>query len=525
MLLPILLSLVAAGEVVARVDGQAIEASEVALRAAAAQGSTAPAVLQDIVNERLLAADAERAGYARDARVAAEVDRERRRIASERFQEKELGALAKPDEAMLRQLFHSQADQAKLRLIAFTSTAEAAASKERIAKGAAFAAEAARSADVSWMKGEARWLTRGQMDPGVERAAFGGALQEVQGPVELKLGAALVQVQERQLGTDAQFAERREALARFAVQQIRNQARQHYLKQLRKEAGADLDEAFVRSTGKRLDATNQEEAHVIARIHGRPFTYGELLPEVRRLARGKEGGHFSGASVKIDLAHALVDQRLLEEAAVKRGHGTGAEVEAALAPVRRDAMGKSLLADLRERAGSPSAAEVEAYYGQNLARFQRPGRRTCSHLLAKTREHAEAASKRIQRGQRFEDVARESSIDLQSAPSGGLLGEIPDDRLAAFAAEEPALAEAIRTSKVGAVAGPVKSRSGWHLLLCQEHLPPSTAPLAEVREAVAAALQAQRADEAVRSRLTALRTAAKVSIDERALERAAAARP
>jgi len=521
MLAPVFAALLAAGEVVARVDGQPIEASEVAQRTGAAQGASAPSVLQDIVNERLIAADAERAGYGKDARVVAEVERERRRIAVERFQEKELGAVSKADDAMLLQLFHSQADQAKLRLAVFTSTAEAAAAKERIAKGGAFAAEAARSADPSWAKGEARWLPRGQMEPAVEKAAFGGPLQDVQGPLELKLGAALAQVQERQLGSDAQFAERREALARFAEQQLLNQARAHYVKQLRKQAGADIDEAFLRATEKRLEATPQEESHVIARIHGKPFTYGELLPEVRRLARGKEGGHFSGASVKLELAHSLVDQKLLEVAALKHGYGSGAEVEAALAPVRRDAMGRNLVADLRSRAGSPSAAEVESFYGQNQARYQRPGRRTCSHVLTKTQEHADSAKKKIARGQRFEDVAREASIDLQSAPQGGLLGEIPDDRLAAFAAEEPALAEAIKSARAGAVAGPVKSRSGWHLLLCQERLPPSVAPLAEVRLQAAADLQSQRSDDAVRSRLAGLRSAAKISIDERALERAA----
>lgn len=519
---PAILSLLlAAGDVVARVDDQPIEASEVAQRAAAAQGAPVPSVLQDLVDERLLAADAERAGYAKDARVAAEVDRERRRLASERFQEKELGGVARVDEAMLRQMFHSQADQARLRLAVFTSPTEALAARERIAKGGSFEAEAARSVDMSWKKGEPRWLARAQMEPAVEKAAFEGPLQDVQGPLELKLGAALAQVQERQLGTDAQFAERREALARFAGQQLRNQARAHYVKQLRKQAGADIDEAFLRSTEKRLDATPQEEARVIARLHGKPFTYGELLPEVRQLARGKEGGHFSGATVKLELANAIVDRRLLEEAALKHGYGKGPEIEAALAPVRRDAMGRSLFADLRAKTGSPSAAEVEAYYSQNQTRYQRPGRRTCSHILARTQDHAEAAKKKLARGARFEEVARESSVDMQSASQGGLLGEIPDDRLAAFATEEPALAEAIRSAKAGAVAGPVKSRSGWHLLLCQERLPGSVAPLADVRHQAAAELQAQRADDAVRARLAALRSAARISIDERALERAA----
>lgn len=520
--LALLLAAGAADETVARVDAIAIPASAVQARLASAPGAPPAAVLQDLLNDTALAIDAERAGYARDPRVAEAVGRERRRLAAQRYLARALEDLPPVDDAALRSLFHDQADGVRIRSIVVLTAADAAQLRARLAGGGDFAAEARRSLDPSGRDGRARWRTRGQMDGALLKAAFSAPLKELVGPVELGLGAAVIQVLERTVGTEEEYAARRDGLRRFAAGQLRGHARQQILAKLRREAGAAVDEPFLRSTGKRLEATPEEEAHAVARVHGKPVTYGEILPEIRRLARGMEGGHFSGPSVKQEVAIQAVDERVLEEAGVAAGLDRGAGIEAALAPSRRDEVVRAYAADLRARAAKPTPAEVEGYYAANRARFEQPGKRACSHLLTRTQGQSEMALQRIRGGQPFADVARDLSADGATAARGGLLGDIPDDRLQALAREEPDLAAAVRDARPGRVAGPVRSRAGWHLLLCQAHQPPATPPLAELSPAIAGFLERQHGDDAVRARMAAARAHAKVSIDEAALQRAAA---
>ncbi len=509
-------------ETVARIDAVAIPASAVRARLDAAPGAPPAAVLQDLLNDAALAIDAERAGYAADPRVTAAVDRERRRLAARRWIAKALADMPPVDDAALRALFHGQADGVRIRTIVVLDAAEAARVKARLAAGADFAVEARRSLDPAGRDGKAQWRTRSQLDGALLQAAFSAPLKEFAGPVGLGLGSAVIQVLERTVGTEEEFAAKRDGLRRFAADQLRGHARQQILAKLRREAGATVDEGFLRSTGKRLEATPEEEAHAVARVHGKPITYGEILPEIRRLARGMEGGHFSGPSVKLEVAGQAVDERVMEDAAVAAGLDRGGEIEAALAPVERDELVRAYAADLRARAPKPTPAEVEAHYAANRARLEQPGRRACSHLLTRTRGQAEMALERVRGGQPFADVARDLSIDGATAAQGGLLGDIPDDRLQALARQEPDLAAAIRDAGAGRVAGPVRSRAGWHLLLCQAHRPPSTPPLAEVAPAITAFLERQHGDDAVRARMAAARAGAKVSIDEAALQRAAA---
>lgn len=507
----------AADEVVARVDGQVVLASDLAARAT--QPAAAPETLQELIGEAALAAEAARLGLDKDPRVVAEVEARRRRLAADRLVEKEIASAVVPTDEMIRGLYRSQADAVKLEMLVLTSREEAQASLERLRKGAAFASEAPRSVEQSWRNGKAQVRSRASLDK-LADPVFAAAVGEWTGPQQLALGVAVFRVLERTLGDEKGYQERREGLTRFAAQQLRGEARSHYLAQLRRQAAVKLDEPFIRSTEKRLDATPAELAHPVAVIHGRPLTWGEILPEVRDLSRGKSSGHFSGTSVKLEVASQLVDRRLLEEAALSRGHGKAPEVEAALGGARRDALVRARSQDLRASLPAPAASEVDAYYRANQAQFQLPGRRACSHVLLRTRELADAARKRIQVGEKFEDVAQASSIDTASAAAGGRLGEITDEQLEAFAREEAQLAAALRKARPGEVEGPVQSRSGWHLLRCEPHQAARPAPLAEVSPRIAAELARRRGDDAIRARIADARRVAKVTIDEAAMQRA-----
>ncbi|HET9594800.1 MAG TPA: peptidyl-prolyl cis-trans isomerase, partial [Anaeromyxobacteraceae bacterium] len=494
--LPLLVLALAAGApdpTVATVDGRPITASAVSARQERVrrQGFSASAseTVDRLVEDALLEADARKQGLARDPAVLAAIDAERRALAAERFLDAEFAKL-EPDEAQLREMFHGSADSVRTRAVVVASREAAQAVVERLKKGATWATEARSSLDPRSREkaGDQGLQNRLQLDPAFAEIAFGAPLHTVVGPVALRMGWAAVEVLERTVATEAEYQAQRGALRERAKAEYRKQGRKHFLSQLRARSGVKIDEAFLRGTGTRLDATREEEAHVVAQVGARKVTYGQVLPGVRKLAGGQAGSHFSGTGVKLELTWAEVDRLLAEEEAVKRG----ADKDPALAAAFRDVESWNIALEyarrLRASPPAPSAPEVEALYAERRASLMRPGHRTCAHVLAKTRGDAEAAAKRISRGEAFEAVARSASLDRASAEAGGLLGDVHDDRIEEFLRGGPpdaTFAAAIRDAAPGAVVGPVESRMGWHLVRCGPHQAAAPAPLAEVAPALA----------------------------------------
>jgi len=123
-------------------------------------------------------------------------------------------------------------------------------------------------------------------------------------------------------------------------------------------------------------------------------------------------------------------------------------------------------------------------------------------------------------------VAKSASLDRASAETGGLIGDVHDDRIDDFLRAGPpdaTFAAALRDAAPGAVVGPVESRMGWHLVRCGPHHPAAPAPLAEVAPALAAELAARRGEEAVQKAVRDLRARASIRVDRAALARAASA--
>ena len=103
----------------------------------------------------------------------------------------------------------------------------------------------------------------------------------------------------------------------------------------------------------------------------------------------------------------------------------------------------------------PSDEEIKAYFEKNKDELVTVESR---HILVKTEEEAKKVKERLDKGEKFEDVAKEVSLDTQSAQNGGSLGLSSPSK---FVAE---FKKAILEQKVGEVGDPVKSQFGYHII-------------------------------------------------------------
>jgi peptidyl-prolyl cis-trans isomerase D len=98
------------------------------------------------------------------------------------------------------------------------------------------------------------------------------------------------------------------------------------------------------------------------------------------------------------------------------------------------------------------------------------------------RERIEALRKRIEGGEDFAAVAKESSDDTATRPNGGDLGFVTRGSVVK-SVEDAAFAQA-----PGALGEPIESPQGWHLLKVEEHRPARVVPFEEAQAQVAAEL-------------------------------------
>jgi peptidyl-prolyl cis-trans isomerase D len=156
-----------------------------------------------------------------------------------------------------------------------------------------------------------------------------------------------------------------------------------------------------------------------------------------------------------------------------------------------------LTADELQVSDVPDDQALHALYDEHSDRYVTPEERRARHILVslpadagedaerKAREKAESLLARLEKGESFEELAKEASDDPVSASKGGDLGFFsrgvmtPEFETAAFALEK------------GGRSGIVKSAFGFHIIEVTDIKPQHTRPFDEVRDELVKEYQAQ----------------------------------
>jgi len=158
----------------------------------------------------------------------------------------------------------------------------------------------------------------------------------------------------------------------------------------------------------------------------------------------------------------------------------------------------AVLSLIGEEAVTVTDDDIEVYYTENSKHLHRPEQRTARHILITINDDfsdntALAAEKRIDEiaahlelhpGD-FESQATRHS-ECPSALEGGLLGDVMAGKL------YPELDEVLFQMQEGAIAGPLESEAGFHLILCEKIVPGALITLEAAREKLREHLTNQR---------------------------------
>jgi peptidyl-prolyl cis-trans isomerase C len=502
----------------ARVNGEAVTLADLdeeltAMPAATAAGGRAPeaaAVLRRLIQNRLLEQEGYRMGVEAEPAVRNQVQDLLRLRSVVALLDSISAPAASAGALRLDSLMSQESELRHVAHILLPTEAAARALLDSLAAGTAFADLARRhSTDATAARGgDLGWRAVGAYLPVFEAALAPLASGEVGGPLQTEFGWHLLTVLGTRRETGGQSPAMREAMDKSFERETRMAAVRAYVAGLRQQHGVAVDDSLLAS----LDFGSEDPA-VLAELRASDAVLATLPTgrlTVQGLFRQIIFKHFHGlagrpeaASLRDEVFREWVDEALLSYEAQRLGLRTRATLQAEAKRLERSLLReevlKTLLLGLSSEA--PPAAELEAFYAADPARFAAPARVKLRSLAFADSASAAGFRERLAVGAQFAWLAGRDPGVMAGPPPFG------EDWL-----EPAAIGLADRELTVGAVLGPLPHGDGWALVQVQalEKVAPPT--LAACRAEVLAAYQRDRQQEAVRKGLARLEAAATIEL-------------
>lgn len=195
----------------------------------------------------------------------------------------------------------------------------------------------------------------------------------------------------------------------------------------------------------------------------------------------------------------LVERHLLAQAAVKEGIADSDEYKRRLALYQAKALRDAYFA--QTIVPTVTEDEMKKAYDTESAKVAQTERVRARHILVASEQEAKQVRARLQKGEKFEDLAKQYSLD-GSKEYGGDLGY--------FTAPEmvPEFSKAAFALKPGEVSQPVKTDFGWHVIKLEDRKMGGAQPFDQVKTAIRNILLRKKTQE----KIISLRLQSKVEL-------------
>ena len=283
----------------------------------------------------------------------------------------------------------------------------------------------------------------------------------------------------------------------------------------------------------------QRGTGVAASVNGEVIYASDLEREVSSIARqynidlNSEDGRKQRAEINKIVLDQVIEQRLILQEARRHGAGatdqqldqaindikgnfpTAAEFQMAL--TQRGLTEANLRSRLRTNltvqnlaakvsTATVSEAEILKQFQANRAQYDKPEQAHVRHILVESEAAARFALARLNRGEKFEDLARQLSKDPGSKDQGGDLGFVgkgqlvPEFERAAFALQ-----------RVGEISPVVKTQYGYHIIRLVQRKAAQPGTLDQVRDQIRRELLSKKQEGDFKTWVKQLKAKAKIT--------------
>lgn len=139
-------------------------------------------------------------------------------------------------------------------------------------------------------------------------------------------------------------------------------------------------------------------------------------------------------------------------------------------------------------------AKVKEYYDMYSYKYtEKPNKIHLAHILTKTEDEAKKAKERLEKGEAFDKVAKEMSIDTAANQKGGDLGEVP---FVDSGMDQTFMTAALKLAK-GNISNPVQTQFGFHIIKCIDKVEYPVKKYETVKEEIKKTLLQEEQDKKV----------------------------
>jgi peptidyl-prolyl cis-trans isomerase C len=195
----------------------------------------------------------------------------------------------------------------------------------------------------------------------------------------------------------------------------------------------------------------------------------------------------------------LIERHLLAQLANKEGIADSDDYKRRLAAYQAKALRDSYLSQVISK--QVTEDEIKVVYEDEAKKLRDTERVRARHILVASEKEAKAVVDKLAKGEKFEALAKQFSLD-GSKDYGGDLGYFSSPEMV------PAFSKAAFELKKGEISKPVKTDFGWHIIKLEDRKQGAAQPYDQVKTAIRNVLVRQKVQE----KLASLKDVAKVEI-------------
>lgn len=249
-----------------------------------------------------------------------------------------------------------------------------------------------------------------------------------------------------------------------------------------------------------------DEGHkVVAKIGDKTITlqeFEEKLATVPPMSARK----FQGPEGRKEFLDLLVRNELMFLHAQEIGIDDDEDVIKQMEDMKmRVVLRKYYTAEVEENA-EISDEEVENYYATHQDEFIEAAKVKVRQIVCSSEENAKKVKERLKKGESFEEIARNESIDSSTAKRDGVLGYIAENNnYVPYVGKSEEFQKAAFELELNKLSDPIETSKGFHIIEILEREEQRVKPLSEVRDQIVGNLRPKKIEELTNTLTTSLK--------------------
>jgi peptidyl-prolyl cis-trans isomerase C len=253
-----------------------------------------------------------------------------------------------------------------------------------------------------------------------------------------------------------------------------------------------------------------DKGPVVLKVNNKSYSVSDVEREIQQEGRRASAAmqqYLATKDGQKQLLEGLVRRELLLQEAEKRKLADRPEIAEQVAQLRRDLMIRALLQDEVTSKVTVDDKDVEAYFKSHPDEFSGDQVKV-KHILVRSEAEATEVEDRLKKGESFDKLAREVSIDTASVPKGGELDYFRYEQMV------PEFSKAAYALKPGEVSAVVKSPFGFHVIKFVNRKKGNPLKLEDIKEQLRKKLADERRGQRFQEWMKELEASAKITREE-----------